>query len=152
MRGLVIGIDKCIEGGAQFVKGMERTHVKGGHPLVFHGAEPSFHFCFCRRSIRLAVIQGGADPCTEELHLLVLIGAAVIKVEYFWPAVLGNGRLHDGHKVHKVILEKDVNAGNEAACVIDQCNDIDFLFPLSVIILGPTLESPHQTSLMWGRS
>lgn len=152
MGRLIVSIDKCVQGGAQSVKGMESAHVKGSHPLVLHGAEPSFDLCLCRWRVRLAVIEGGADPCAEKLHLPVLIGTAVVKVEYLWPAVSGDGRAHDGHKIYKVVLEKDVNAGDKTACVIDQRNDIDFLFPLSVIILGPTLESPHQTSLMWGRS
>ncbi|MDE7232761.1 MAG: hypothetical protein K2N37_06790, partial [Lachnospiraceae bacterium] len=30
MRRLVVGIDKCVQGGAQLVKGMEGAHVKGG--------------------------------------------------------------------------------------------------------------------------
>lgn len=74
-------------------------------------------------------MEGRADSRAEQLHLPVLIRAAVVKVEYFWPAVFGDSGAHDGHEVHKVVLEKDVNAGNEAACVVDQGDDIDLLFP-----------------------
>lgn len=128
MGRLIVSIDKCVQGGAQSVKGMESAHVKGSHPLVLHGAEPSFDLCLCSGRVRLAVIKRGADPCAEKLHLPVLIGTAVVKVEYLWPAVFGDGRAHDGHEVHKVVLEKDVNAGDKTACVINQRNDIDFLF------------------------
>ena len=58
---------------------MEIPHVKGSHPLVFHGAEPAFYLGFGRGRIGTAVVYDGADACGQQLHLAVLIGAAIVE-------------------------------------------------------------------------
>ena len=50
----------------------EVPHVQGGHPLVLHGPEPSFHLGFCCRGVGPAVIDGGTDTRGKQFHLLSL--------------------------------------------------------------------------------
>lgn len=58
-------------------------------------------------------------PGSKEFHLPVLIGTAVIEVKHLRSAILGDRRFHDRHQAHEVIIEKDINAGNKAAGIID---------------------------------
>ena len=69
-----------------------------------------------------------ANACSKQLHLLVLIGTAVIKVEHLRSAIFGNSGFHDRHEIYKVIIEKDINADNKAAGIINQSNDINLMF------------------------
>ena len=38
----------------------------------------SLYISLCGRGVGFAVIQGGADPGSEQLHLLVAVGAAIV--------------------------------------------------------------------------
>ena len=55
MDGKVVSMDKCEKAPLEFLKGMEMAHVKPGHPLVLHGAEPALDLGFSSGGIRLAV-------------------------------------------------------------------------------------------------
>ena len=50
--------------------------------------------------------------------------AGYIKVKKLWSAVPGNSRFDNGHEIYEVIIKKDINADDEAACIINQCDDI----------------------------
>ena len=64
------------------------------------------------------------DTGCKQFHLLVLVAFTIVKVKKLWAAILGNGRLDNRHEIYKVVMKKDVNAHDEAACIINQCNDI----------------------------
>lgn len=102
---MIVSVHKRVQRGAELSKRMELFHIKGGHPLVFKGAKPPFNLCLGSRGIGLAVIDGGTNPCCEQLHLLILISAPVIKVPYFWPAIFRDGGFHHGHEVYKGVIE-----------------------------------------------
>ena len=70
---------------------MEITHVQGSHPLVFQGAKPAFDLSFAGGRVRLAIAEGGTDPCSKQFHLPVAVSFAIIEVKNFWPSILGNG-------------------------------------------------------------
>ena len=58
-------------------------------------------------------------------------------------------KFHDRHKVYKVIIEKDIYAGKEAAGIIYEGDNVKLMFfPSGVFRYGPTELSPHQTSLV----
>lgn len=57
----------------------------------------------------------------QQADLLIFIGTAIIKVEHPGSAELCNCRFHDRHQVYEVILEKDINANDKTAGIINQC-------------------------------
>ena len=57
---------------------MEVPHVKGGHPLILHRAEPAFDLGLLCRRVGMAVADRRPDPGGKKLHLTVLIGGAVV--------------------------------------------------------------------------
>ena len=42
--------------------------------------------------------------------------------------ILGNGRLHDGHQIDEVVVEENIYPNNEAAGIVNESNDEDFVF------------------------
>lgn len=125
---MVIGVNKGVQGGAQLFQGLEGVHVKGSHPLVFERAEPAFNFRLCSWGVRPAVMDGGPDSGCKKPHLLVFIGAAVVKVENFWPSELGNSGFYHGHEIYKSVIIKYIGAGYKTAGIIYQGDDENFLF------------------------
>ena len=104
---------------------MKIPHIQGCHPLILQSAEPSLNLGLLCGCIRLAVADHRSDPGSQQLHLPVFVGSTVIKVENLRPAVLGNGRLHDRHKIHEGIVKEYIRAKNKAAGIIDQRDHIN---------------------------
>ena len=126
---MVVNLYPCKEISPEFVQGMELPDVQGSHPLILQRAEPALNLGLCSRCIGSAVIQRGADSGGKQFHLPVFVGTAVIKVEQFWPSVLSRGGFHDGHEVDEVVVEKDVNAGDKPAGIINEGDDVELVFP-----------------------
>lgn len=57
--------------------------------------------------------------------LLCIFSMLLICFCCLWPAVLGDGGLHDGHKIHEGIVKEDIRAEDKAAGVIDQGGHIN---------------------------
>ena len=126
--GMVIVLDIEKEAAPDLFKGMEIPHVKGGHPLVLHGAGPALDLGLAGWGIRLAVVEGGPNPCDKQLHLPVAVRFPVVKAEDLRAPTLCDGRFHDRHQVDEVILAKDVDAHNKAAGLINQRDDMETVF------------------------
>jgi len=77
--GLVVLLDKRVQTSPQFFQWMEIPHIKGCHPLILHGPEPSLDLGFSSRSVWLAVTECCTDPCSQEFHLFVLIRSPIVK-------------------------------------------------------------------------
>lgn len=125
MRALVIVSDIGQQTSPEFFERMKIPHIQRSHPLILRDTEPSLNLCLLCGGTRPAVADHGADPGSQQFHLSVLIGSSVIIVKNFRTAVLGDGRLHDGHKVHKGIVKEDICANNKAAGIIDECDHIN---------------------------
>ena len=108
---------------------MKILHIQGCHPLILQGTEPPLDLGLLCGSIGTAVADHGSDPGSQQFHLPVFIGWAVIKVENLGLSVPGDGRLHDGHQVHESIMKEDIRAKDKAAGIIDQGNHINAVFP-----------------------
>ena len=103
---------------------MEIPDIKPRHPLVLHGTEPALDLGLLCWSIRLVIMNDRTDTGCKQFHLFVLVTFSVIKVKKLWSAVPGNSRFDNGHEIYEVIIKKDINADDEAACIINQCDDI----------------------------
>ena len=125
MRTLIIAPDIGQQAPSEFFEGMKISHIQGSHPLIFQGAEPSLDLGLLCGGIRPAVADHRSDPGSQQFHLPVFVGSPVIKVENLRPAVLGDGGLHDGHKIHEGIVKEDIRTKDKAAGIIDQGNHID---------------------------
>ena len=79
----------------------------------------------------MAVTDCGSDPGGEEFHLVVLIGGSIVEIEARRPSKLGNGRFYNRHQANEVVVEKDIDTGDEPAGVIDQGDHVNtVLFPV----------------------
>jgi len=107
-------------------------HVKGSHPLIFEGTEPTLDFFFLCGSIRPAVVDSGTDTGSEQFHLSVLVGRTVIEVKNLWLSILGNCGLYNGHQVDKGVIKEYVSTKDKMTGIIDQGDHIDaMLFTVS---------------------
>ena len=79
MGGKVVASDVGAQASGKGLQGREIPHIQGGHPLVLHGPEPPLYLGLGCRGIGFAVINGGSDAGSQQFHLFVLIGAAVIQ-------------------------------------------------------------------------
>ena len=93
--------------------------------MILQGTEPSLDLGLLCGCIRPAVADHRADPGGQKFHLPVFVGGTVIKVENLWPAILGDGRFHDGHKIHEGIVKEDIRTKDKAAGIIDQRDHIN---------------------------
>ena len=59
------------------------------------------------------------DTGCKQLHLPVLVAFTIVKVKKLRATVFGNGRPDHRHEIYKVIMKKDINADDEAACIIN---------------------------------
>ena len=119
--------------------------------MILQGTEPSLDLGLLCGSIGTAVADHGSDPGSQQFHLPVFVGWAVIKVENLGLAVLGDSGLHDRHKIYESIMKEDICPQDKPAGIVDQSNHINACFlPSGVFSQGPALESPHHTSLMCG--
>ena len=80
-------------------------------------------------SIGTAVADHGSDPGSQQFHLPVFVGWAVIKVENLGLAVLGDSGLHDRHKIYESIMKEDICPQDKPAGIVDQSNHINAVFP-----------------------
>ena len=146
MRSLVIAPDISQQTPPELFEGVEIPHIQRCHPLILQGTEPSLDLGFLCGSIRSAVTDHSPDPGGQQLHLPVFVGGSVIKVEDLRSAVLGNGGLHDRHKIHEGIVKKDIRTEDKAAGVVDQGDHINTVF-LSICSLqigtGTGIPAPY---------
>ena len=127
---------KSEQGAAKFVEGMKVPHIQSGHPLVFHRTEPALNLGLLCRRIGMAVTDRGADPCGKQLHLVVFIGRAVVEIKPGRPAELRNGGFNNRHQVNEVVVEKDIDTGDEPAGVVDQGDHVNAVF-FPILCLQP---------------
>ena len=91
--------------------------------------------------------------CWTKAYRLLLSSSSEWKSRISRAGILCYGCSHNGHQIDKVIIVEHIDPGNEPAGIIDQGNDIvPVFFPSESVRRGPALLSPHQTSLIWGRS
>ena len=88
MGPLVIASDIGQQAAPELFEGVKVPHIQGCHPLVLQGTEPSLDLGLLRGSIGAAVTDHRADPGSQQFHLPVFIGWAVIKVENLGLAIL----------------------------------------------------------------
>ena len=123
MWGTVVKLDIGQEAAPELIQGMEVTDVKGSHPLILHGAEPTLDLGLLCGCIGLVIVDSRADPGGEAFHLPVFVGTAIVEVEQLRTAISGDRGSYDGHEVYEVVIEKDVNAYDEAAGIINERDD-----------------------------
>lgn len=80
--------------------------------MILQSAEPSLDLGLLCGCIRPAVADHRSNPGSQQFHLPVLIGSSVIKVENLRLAVLGDGRLHDGHMLAEATTTELTKAQN----------------------------------------
>jgi len=137
MWALVIASDKGHETPSEFFQCMKIPHIKGCHPLILQGAEPSLNLGFLCRRIRPAIADHRSNPGSQKFHLSVLIGGTVIKVENLWFAILGNSRFHNGHKIYEGVVKENIRSKDKSAGIINQRDHINtMLFPVSGFQIG----------------
>ena len=105
----------------------EIPHVERGKKFHPYGKEPSLDLRFGSGREGLTVMDGGSDPCSEELHLLIAETWPVVKAEQPRPAVFCDGRPYDFHEVDEGIVEKGIRGDDEPAGIIDQGDDVQAL-------------------------
>ncbi len=125
MRALVIASDIGQQAASELFERVKIPHIQGCHPLIFQGTEPSLDLGLLCGSIRAAVADHRSDPGSQQFHLPVFVGRSVIKVKNLGLAVLGDGRLHDGHKIHESIMKEDICPQDKPAGIVDQGNHIN---------------------------
>lgn len=91
MGSVIVCIHICKKISTKFIQSVKIPDIQRGHPLVFHGTEPPFNFCFLGWRIRLVIMEDGTNSCGKQLHLFVAVGFSVIKVEYLRTTILRNG-------------------------------------------------------------
>ena len=72
----------------------------------------------------MAVMDDRANASRNELHLLVAITGAIVYIPDHGTTILSDGGLHNRHKIYEVIIEENIDAGDETAGIIDHGNDI----------------------------